>query len=317
MKKHILHPALTICVLTLMLISSGCDRQKLPDLLGPPLCPSDNFVFTTPLYVNTPSVDFATGGTAIIASEFSEEVDWTVTIKGGTSNALKTYTGRSKQVLINWRGNAMEGYPFFATETCVIELKLACRDAIQTSVVIQPNTFNDIYNFGFVLQNLDGIGQSAVITNPVGANMDAPNSGIKNTPVPASPQGGNYYRMVGAAATATWYFGGVHTNINPPTALDTLAPAEVYFNAFINGNGTTNSLVSFTFTQGGSKNINVPVNWTGWKMVSFKLSDAGITSVAGISGLDYSLGAALTQGNAAEVDLDFIILTPHKPFYDL
>lgn len=316
MKKYLIYPAILLSALALLLLQS-CDRQKLPELLGPALCPSDNFVFTIPLNVNVSSVNFATGGSAVIASQFSEEVNWTLNIKGSTSGALKTYSGRSNQVLINWRGNAMEGYPFYTTETCIVELVLACREPIQTSVTIQPNTFNDIYNFGHVLQNLDGVAQPTVITNPVGANMDLPNSGIKNSPVPVSPQGGNYYRMVGAAATATWYFGGVHTNINPPTALDTLAPTEVYFNVFINGNGTTNSLISFTFTQGGSKNINIPVNWTGWKMVSFKLSEAGITSVAGVSGLDYSLGAALTQGTSAEVDLDFIILTPHKPFYDL
>ena len=316
MKRYLTHPAIIISAL-LMLSLTACDRQKLPDLLGPALCPSDNFTFTTPLNVNVSSVNFATGGSVVISSGFSEVVNWTLNIKGSTSGALKTYSGRSNQVLINWRGNSIAGYPFYTTETCVVELTLQCRETIQTSFTIQPNTFNDIYNFGFVLQNLDGIGQPSVITNPTGANMDLPNSGIKNTPVAASPQGGNYYRMVGAAATPTWYFGGVHTNIDPPVALDTLAPTEVYFNAFINGNGTTNSLVSFTFTQGGPKNINVPINWTGWKMVSFKLSDAGITDVSGIGGLDYSLGGALTPGNAAEVDLDFIILTPHKPFYNL
>lgn len=302
-------------LLTLVICLMGCDRQKLDDHLGPLLCPSENFQFTEPLNTSVSAIDFTTGQAVLISSKFNEDVAWTLTIKGSVSNATKTYTGRSKQIAINWKGNADQGLPFFTDETCVIELTLSCSKGITTSLAIQANNFN---NFGYLLQNFDGIGKPTVLGAPGGTKIVAASSGIKNTPLPPSSQGGNYYSMVGQSSVDTWYFGGTYSAVNFPATIDTESPSNVYYNAFVQGNGTKNSLLTVTFRQGSvNKNYNINPNWEGWKMVSFKLSDAGVTDVALVNGMDYSLGTALTQGRDAEVHIDFIIVTTDAPFYDL
>lgn len=306
-----------IVVLVLsILIFGGCDRNKLGEQLGPALCPSDRFEFVSPFTTSSGDIDFASGESQLISSEFNEEVSWEVTLKGTTSNAQKVYAGRSKSIAIHWRGNADEGYPFFTNENCMVELKLACREPIQTSFNMSPNTFS---NFGYLIQNYDGIGKPVVMGNPSGTNLVVAKSGIKPGPVDPSPQGGNYYCMVGnSGTTETWYFGGVSTTGAIPADIKARNPSDVYFNLFINGNSTKNSLLTITFKEGPDlRNKNINPDWEGWRMYSFKLSEAGVKDVSKITTIDYSLGTALTKGTSAEFYMDFLIMTVDAPFYEL
>jgi len=302
-------------MLLIVVVGTSCDRNKLKDHIGPSLCATENFAFTAPLTANATQVDLSLGNKVTITASFNEEVAWTILIVGQTSGAQKSITGRSTSIAINWIGNADEGYPFFTTETCTITLTVSCKDPVSTSVSIKENNFSKA---GVLLQNFDGSGQSSFGAPPYGTNYDAAQSGIKNTPVSPSPQGGSYYRIVGdSKGTPVWFFGGTYSlfNLNSLTVKDA---SKIYFNVFVNGNGNPNSLVSFTFTENGTpKTYNVVVDWVGWKMVSFKLSDAGIIFSNKVTQVDVGLGAYPNQGTSAEVNFDFAIITENTSFYQL
>jgi hypothetical protein len=302
-------------MLGVIITGTSCDRGKLKDHIGPSLCATESFAFTAPLTANSTQVDLSLGNKVNITASFNEEVAWTILITGQSSAAQKTIIGRSSGIGIDWSGNADEGFPFFTTETCTITLTVSCKDPVSTSVSIKANNFN---KNGVLLQNFDGSGQSSFGAPPYGTNYDASQSGIKNIPVSSSPQGGNYYRIVGdSKGTPTWFFGGTYSLFNL-SSLAVKDATKIYFNVFVNGNGNPNSLVSFTFTENGTpKTYNVVVNWVGWKMVSFKLSDAGIIFPNKVSQVDVGLGAYPNQGTSAEVNFDFAIITENASFYQL
>lgn len=302
-------------IVVVLLAGTSCDRNKLKDHIGPSLCATESFAFTAPLTANTMQVDLSLGNKVNITAAFNEEVAWTMLIVGQSSGAQKSLSGRSGAIAINWIGNADEGFPFFTTEICTITLTVSCKDPVSTSVSIKANNFS---KDGVLLQNFDGSGQSSFGAPPYGSNYDVTQSGIKNTPVTPSPQGGNYYRIVGdSKGTPVWFFGGTYSlfNLNSLSVKDA---SKIYFNVFVNSNGNSNSLVSFTFTENGTpKTYNVIVDWTGWKMVCFKLSDAGIIFANKVTQVDVGLGAYPNQGISAEVNFDFAIITENTSFYQL
>lgn len=279
---------------------------------GPLLCPTNSFAYTQPFAVSASTIDL-NAAKLNLSAEYNEELDWTVVITGLTSGATKTFTGRAKVVDIDWAGNADMG-PFFITETCKIEFTLACRDAITTTVDVTPNHF---MTYGKLMNDFDGYGSyPAFGSSTYGLYLDAAQSGIKNTPVPASPQGGNYYRLVGnSAGVPVWGFGGFSSAVSL-TSLGENDPKKVYFNIFLHSNGKTNSDISITFTEGGSsKAWRVTATWSGWKMVSFPLSDAGIIEASKVTAMEIYLGSSPIQTAEGEINLDFPIYTTNHPYY--
>ncbi|MFN3405205.1 MAG: hypothetical protein ACK40G_13990 [Cytophagaceae bacterium] len=308
--RFLIHPVISLVI---AICFAGCDRYRLDDHVGPAICPSGKFTYTKPFEVNQSEVNFAVGEVAIITASFNEVVSWEMEIQGLTSGAVKRYNGRSSDVLVEWKGKSDEYSPFFQNEYCEVKLTLACLNPVTTSVKVAPNNF---MNVGRLLSDFDGSGTVTFSTPPYGLYRDASQSGIKNAPVASSPQGGNYYRIVGQADSAVWFFGGTWCNLNF-SSLSVKDPSKVYFNVFLNSNGKKNSIMSFTFVESGAqKNYNVIVDWEGWKMHSFKLSDAGVTSVNDVKQVDIGLGSAPDKGTSGEINFDFLIITENTPFYE-
>lgn len=315
--KNIIFSVLVVGLATLGVVSTtSCERES-PEFIGPAVCPSDTFTLTTPFTVSPAgSIDFLTGDSLKFFTTFNEVVEWSIKIKGTTSGAVKSFEGNGDTVDVFWLGKPDFGSAFFENENCIITFKIACLQPQVSSIAI---TANDFSNLGMLIANFDGAGVGAFTAPPYGVYNVPAQSGIRNSPVPVSPQGGMYYRVLGnSGGTPTWFFGGTSSPIDL-SSLSTIDPTKIYFNFYLNGNGKTNSYITVTFSGPGAglpKNYNIAADWDGWQMVSFSLADAAISDPLGVNQIDIGLGTAPEQATTAEMNFDFVLISENEPFYN-
>ncbi|MFN5181506.1 MAG: hypothetical protein ACK5D5_00625 [Bacteroidota bacterium] len=229
------------------------------------------------------SVNFSIGQQAYFTAQTSKMVDWEIHIKGLSSGAEKIITGKSKSIDISnslWNGSTTT-LPMFRAEWCAIKLIFPTeQDTLYDSVkVIAPKI-----NSGYLITDFES-GPNSGWTSFIqsGANMSFQISGT--TPV---PQGTKYYNMAGTV-NWDWLIGLIEfpstANGNAHFPLGT-NPNNEYFNVMVWGEpGITNALVLFQFREDENNNgtfesasedeydYELPVNWTGWKLISVKYSD--------------------------------------------
>jgi hypothetical protein len=232
------------------------------------------------------SVNFNTGETVAFSAKFNKIVDWTIKIKGTTTQATKVITGSSKQIdLTNgvWNGSSTV-FPIFNFENC--EATLYIKDVVD-SFKVNTKIIGTKKIEGFIVADFEtGLKPGWVRFAQMGANMDFQ---IKTDN--QAPEGKKYLNMAGTVSW-DWLIGLVDF---PATAYGTAKtfplntnPNAVYFNCLIYGTSNTNpSLVLFQFKEDenadGTFNANnedeydhqITVNWIGWKLVSLKYSDMG------------------------------------------
>ena len=230
------------------------------------------------------SVDFSTGQSVTFSAKFSKIVDWKITIVGNSSKAKKIISGQSKNIDLSnalWNGSTTE-YPIFKIENCKASLTIVdVADTFDLDIKIIKAKMID----GFIIANFEN-GLNPLWTKFIqsGANMDFK---VKTDSV--APEGAKYLNMAG---TVNWdYLIGL---IDYPASaygsyvtypLSTNPSAE-YFNCLIYGVPNTNpSIVLFQFKEDenadGTFNANnedqydlqINVNWSGWKLVSAKYSE--------------------------------------------
>lgn len=293
-----------IFIVTLIVLLAGCKRKE-ESSIGPSICPSSSFTSTGLIHEDT--VNFTSADVAFTAT-FSEQIDWSIIIKGNTSGAVKRYSGSSKTINETWLGTADTAL-FFGLELCEVSFKIACREATTTTILIQGKpTFNNISTMKLV-KDFDGLGMMTLGGGY--GNYDVVNQQV-NAPADPSPQGGNYYHISGAATPSQYYFGGVDgSGLSIPWS----DPEQVYFNVFMKSDGITNSEMSILF-NGGAVAYRKVVSFAGWKLVSFKLSDVEIQNATAVTTVSFSLGSAPDKGTSASVKMDFMIFTYGKPFYE-
>lgn len=305
-------------ILTMVLVLfNSCKHDNFNDFVGPAHCPPSTFKILQNLQASNDTVNFLNENLTLSA-RFSEPISWTVTIKGTVSNAVKTYSGKSDTISIEWKGNPGSSV-FFKEETVTAELSVACfpKD-VQTVYIDQPNNF---INYGVLVSDFDGLGEGGTWSfypayTEGGQWLAAP--AVVNAPSDPSPQGGAYYFLNGKASSESWFIGGAFHFNSLLNKLGTTNPEEVYFNAFVNFNSVNSTSLAITILQktGGKKTLVIAKDhWSGWKLVSFKLSDVGVVNPNNVTGVDFGIGPTPEQGLPASVKYDFIIFTKGEPFY--
>lgn len=296
----------------------SCQRNNFKEFVGPAICPSNSFAFTSPFVVQsngleTNKVDFSLAEIVSIQANMNEEVQWQIKIKGKTTGAVKRFSGKGKSINLKWYGEP-DSSNFFGIENCDVTLSLPCKDDIKSNISLTGKTqFNAAGKF-ILINDFDNNGLS-MQWYPYGALSTATPS---FTPPVPSPQGGNCYRIICKADVPVWYFGGTGTQ-DPKVTQSfprnrVISPDSVYFNCYLNSNGKTSTEVAINITQSvGNKTKRVVVNWTGWKYVSFSLGSIGITNPALTTGVDFSIGAAPTQATEAEAWVDMVMYTIGAP----
>ena len=323
--------------LGISLFATGCRTNE--KQMGNNVCPSSSFVFTesdlklTGLTNN--SIDLSAGGLKIEAS-FSETIEWKVILESAT--AYKEYKGKGTSISQWWYGNS-RSMPVFSTGACKLTLKMQCRDDIVKEFTItgNPNFKNLDPTYGLLLRDFDKNGLHDVAT--IGTFTGADGSYYGSTPpskivtftyenTSPSPMGGYFFRENGVATAKQWYFGaveinGLNTNNNSIFKKIAVKKADsVYVNMFLRGDKFGNASADLTLLGSGTYRKSVTIDWTGWKMVSYKLSDFVFNGTnfsalsSAVSGLGLTLSCAPEQSKDQEIDYDFIIITVGAPFFD-
>lgn len=279
MKKYLFLAA--VCSL---LAFSAC-RKDISTFDGPNIEESlSSFRVLEAFKADRDSVYFATGETVRFSAKFNKTVNWTITVKGLTSKAEKIIAGQGKTIDVTngvWNGSTTN-FPMFKAERCNAKLKIeTVVDSFQVPVKIKTIKANP----GLVIADFEN-GFNSLWTKFVqtGAQMDF---AIKTDAF--TPQASKYLNMAG---TVNWDYliGLIDFNAKAYGTAKTLAlstnPDEVYFNCLIYGEPNLNeSIILFQFKEdedaNGAINANsddqydleVKVNWVGWKLISVKYAD--------------------------------------------
>jgi hypothetical protein len=323
--------ALILTIATTFLIAGvvlySCTRKKV-DYLGPEYLSAPAGFSASNLNVTDP-VDF-TLGNCFVTANFSARVTYTVTFKGRSSGAVKSYTGVNNLIDASspggvWNGSN-DGLYFFRTgEVVDVTISFLRSDytlSTTMTIVKERNPFTGNPN----LIPLGGInnGYENSNVNPGSFPTQFAFSTAKATPTPYAERvlassegikainGLEVLRLSGVSAQPDGFFIGgiqhragnlnsVNTFMLPNTWTD---PSQIYFNVYIYGNGANFATVNLEFHESDLSNpLNaggkyecpdplktensynhdpctddgwvyaLPINFTGWRLVSIKYSD--------------------------------------------
>ncbi len=276
--------SINVWLFFLLLAVSACKRSDTP-FDGPDLQDlNGTFSMIEPFQVSKSSVNFGSGENAFFTARFSKLSDWTVTITGNTSGAKKRITGKSKVLDASsaaWNGSTTD-FPMFKAEGCTAVLTI---EGVTDSFSLPVNIEATKANPGFLVADFEtGINPKWVVFKQSGANMN-----FKIVTDTYAPQGNSYFNMAGTVDW-DWLIGYVDfpataygASTNYPLSTN---PDNEYFNVLLYGTpGTNQTLVLFSFKEDENQNgtfepntedeynIQITVNWEGWKLVSVKYAD--------------------------------------------
>jgi len=300
-------------IFILLALTFSCKKNNLTqnEYEGISICASEAFSYIEDLKVNgstTPAdVDFTAAPYAVnVTAVLSENVSWVVKVTGEVSGAIKTFTGTSATVNVNWYGNSESNSYFIDGENCRVSIQPSCREEVSVNIKIaNASTFD---KYGYLLFDFDIInGGGSVNSEVIEENVSSPNP---------SPQGGYYHRMYAAQGVSGWYIGYYGRDCVLSAFAAGLSNDEVYVNVYLKGNPHTVATIQLVEKVAG-KNYpfkkSFKTDWTGWKMVSYKMSDLSIGVPANVNNVSISVGPDVLNGET-ECFIDFAILTKGHPF---
>jgi hypothetical protein len=325
-----------VALTVLGLIFSAC-RKDDPKIDGPSLEElNGGFSILEPFYVSRDSVDFSAGESVYFTCGLSKTSNWKIKITGQTSGAVKEITGTSKTIALNdaiWNGSTSQ-LPMFRNEICAIQLTFVGES---DTLVDQVKITGVKTNSGYVITDFEnGLNSGWGTFIQSGANMDFQ---IKTDNF--APQGDDYLNMAGTV-NWDWLIGLINFKASADGFVTyPLNPNgnNVYFNAMVYGEpGLINSIVlfqfqedengdgTFTATSDDQYDVEIKVDWVGWKLVSIKYSDLA-TLVNGAPSTPNGnqqhnpnkikqinmLHLANPSSGYAKAKLDYIIFTENGP----
>jgi hypothetical protein len=266
----------------------------------------------------------------------SKTSNWKIKITGQTSGAVKEITGTSKTIALNdaiWNGSTSQ-LPMFRNEICAIQLTFVGES---DTIVDQVKITGVKSNSGYVIADFEnGLNSGWTSFIQQGANMDFQ---IKTDNF--APQGDDYLNMAGTV-NWDWLIGLINFKASADGFVTfPLNPNgnNLYFNAMVYGEpGLLNSIVLFqfqedengdgTFTASSDDqyDVEIKVDWVGWKLISIKYSDL-VTLVNGAPSSPNGnqqhnpdkikqinmLHLANPLSGPAKTKLDYIIFTENGP----
>jgi hypothetical protein len=295
-----------IGTILLGLVFSGCSKKELDvknkDFFGPSLQEqSQPLSIISPLRASQDSVDLAQGPFVYFTAEFNKDINWTIELKGEVTQSVTYLTGRSKTLeAANATWNGLGAVPLYRAKE-KINAKLYFNDAddtLKTSFAIKRGRV--IFPSGSILVT----DFESTLLGPLGKldpNSQAAetNFSLVKTLTPILPAEGNqFYRMSGTDFNRDYFVGGLIYGAGSrpggpryfPLPTDT---SGLYFNVMVYGNGTDTTNVGVAFyedenndgiylsTSEDNWSYNIAVNWTGWRLVSFRYAQCANPNYAG------------------------------------
>lgn len=274
--------AFYITLLAFSFLYSGCKTE--PEFDGPSL--NDlygEFSILQPFSAQLEQVDFSNGQTEFFNATFSKNVDWTITIRGLQSGAVKEISGFSNQINAansTWNGS-ITNLPMFKPEICAIELRFAAEsDTLRDTISITGTKTNE----GLLLSDFEnGLNPDWITFAQSGANMT-----FQVQTADSAAQGQKYFDIGGIV---NWdyligYLDAPASAYGSPTFSLSPNASEVYFNTMLyKPRELNNGIMLFQFREDDNGDgvftpasedmyaIEVPMNKNGWSLLSAKYSD--------------------------------------------
>lgn len=317
------------------------------DEVGPKICPSDSFsISSSDLNIDVVSgdlnssledsenkIDLSSEGVHIF-SDFGEEVDWVLNVSNGTQE--KNYSGTSTKLDVYWYGQPdkfLDSKLQFDPGNVTVSLTVVCHEVVQKSFnLVGKQNFSDLNpKFGTLLRDWDQNGVFPVLTDTFNG-ADGWNGGSNALNIwdvgyydkVPSPAAGDYLQLHGEGDGSYWYFGATSfpTN-NLKDYLGTENLDSLYFNIMVSAeDGIVNAGSQIGLQAAGKTYLRLEsINWKGWKLLSYKVSDFATTSGKNIESINIlncvlQLGAQPEQSSELKVKYDFIIMTVGAPLFE-
>jgi hypothetical protein len=334
------------CLMGLLVIA-GCKKDgsiegpELVDIFG-------TFEVLEPLKGSTSKANFANGDRVQYACKLSIRTSWTIEVIGLNSGARKVFTGNEKDFVLHpiiWDGTITFAPFFRKNEPCVARMSFAnYPDTLYSDTLViedvRPSPTVDILidDFESPQRPYNTFTEGQQSFNGTSVNFQGVSPAEKT----------RYYVLAGNhGASASLFLCGMNltSKISQGTGenyfkFNTENPKNVYFNAYIYGWGDNKAEISIEFQEDDNKDgiyqpaeegaytYRLPVNWTGWKVVSFSYDETKISTSGGFGNVDRTgkkdldriiatqfllLAQPGTSGNT-KVGIDFASFTYYKPF---
>ena len=335
---------------------NGCTKD---DMEGPLITDLyGSFSITDSFLLINKTPDFSSGDLVKFNCGFNKPIEWKITIIGLQSSAIKEISGFSSLIDSNnvtWTGNTSQ-LPFFEEENCRVELTFLNEPdtLIDTLNIIAAKTYEE----GILVADFEnGLPSDALVSWT--QNIGLRTFDIAND----DPLLGNSYFKMGGKVNWDWPIGKLDLKLNLSSI--TVPAEEFYINIGILSDTTDihtgqfiNIIISestlpfnddLTPNQVGQQmadifnasdevyKMKVPVDWHGWRIVSFPYSDfeelsPGATGVVfnknpnNITGIRIASQACPSAGSSpncpenldkiVRTDIDHIIFTENSALLD-
>lgn len=326
-----------IAVFFLTITFSACDHEK-DTFDGPSLVDRfGEFTVVEDLSVSQATVDFAAGETVFFTASFNKNVNWILTITGEVSGAQKIIEGFDKDINIDnalWDGGVTQP-PFFNIEVCNVTLTVPEEPSYAGTTTVEALSRKSYANTGSLLVDFE-------TANPgiIQRNFDfkfLPSTGIRSDII--AGEGDSFLFLEGTNnGVADPFFIGLYEILASVTGetyipVPTSVPEDLYFNYFVYSDGRPygTAIVDFVVDSNddgvfnaGDTFINpfgeTPLDWTGWRLISFPMSTLGNITQEQIEKLVAARLILISDHNAQPVPpepvafgVDFMIFTEGGP----
>lgn len=316
-------------------LNTGCKRAE--GIVGPEFvaAPEGFTVVGNSFTASKAAVAFGSSDSISFHAEFSSKVSWKITLTGQSSGAEMVIEGLGSEIdetSAVWENGGHTGVYFFETgETVTATLSFLGSSIALTDNFVLTSTRNwgskaNLYlpnNNGFETGNFSGWFEY----NP-------PLNEIVTTP--AAVEGLNCVYLFGNGAPDFVTGIGSPPGTHPGIPAD---PDSVYVNLYVYGSNNPNAFVSFQFKEADKDEANndyadtdddawegrISLNFTGWKLFSFKYSQLTASEAAAFGGSGnkvhepdrirvIQVGLQTSSSQYAEVWIDYPTITINGPF---
>lgn len=283
-------------------------------------------------------------------AEFSEPVSWTITVEAnGKANqvASRIINGTSQSINpldVFFNGSSDNVYFFKKGEVLDVTLSFLGAD---TTVVLEGFTIVETRDFKatsrLIIDCQTGSDSKALLNDESDVNLFFDTDGedeeiergrfvrssdIKLKTVPESVEGDRFIYLRGRdvpGKPGSFFIGGFNhapRNFGLDGSVD-----ETFLNFYANSNGntTTKIVIEILGVGGDAFRVEKDVTWTGWRLVSIRLSDfvssntapfgTGVISPNTMSDIAFQIHSGNgIVGNEAEIMFDYVTFTKGAPF---
>lgn len=312
-----------LLLLLLAIITLGGSGCREGEMIGPELQDIfGEFEILQPLAQDRTEVDFSAGETVEFTAQLSIRTPWRLTIRNSSTGSRKIIEGNAKDIsgdVARWNGSVTFA-PLF-NEGDVVQATLVFTEFPEETMVSDPITITGskpLPTGGILVSDFEDPDQ--VLDAFSEFSFEETSNGIESV-FPAAI-GDSYWYMDGRDNNSSVFVCGLLVSSESAQGtthypLTTENPESVYFNVFVFGTGQPSTVMvidfqeddnldgSYSPTQEGTYNFSMPIDWTGWKLVSFPLSETLLSTNGGLGNID--------ANGAKEIDriinLQFILLS--------